>query len=310
MLLTVAMVCSIPLYINGILQRMLIKDLENYQRNSGQYPGKYEVKLELYQNYSSKEGQQYKTYNYFNNRIQGSFFDEIGAETISRKRELHMNYLYVTPEELYGKTEDARSTGEMFAVEGLWDNIEIVGGRLPSLEPVDGVIECVIFSQLQKSDDIILDKIYVLENYSKRESEPIKIRPVGIIEPKSGTDKWWAGIYEYYDAFLMDYDYMQSYFLYENEDITRAKWVYQFDYTKISIEDLNSFTDAINSQDEWFAQYSGAKMTFRALSIFEEYFERAGQLRLTLWVLQGAHTHNAGFLSFHGRPAGGGKRRK
>ena len=52
MVLTVAMVCSIPLYTNGILQRMLIKDLEAYQQKTNIYPAKYEVKLELYQNYS------------------------------------------------------------------------------------------------------------------------------------------------------------------------------------------------------------------------------------------------------------------
>ena len=286
MVLAVAMVCSIPLYINGILQRMLLKDLENYQMESGQYPGKYEVKLELYQNFSSKEGQQYKTYNYFNNRIQGDFYDQIGIETAAHSRQLHMSYLYITPEEVFGKTEDETSTGEIIGVEGLWDHIEIVSGRMPAAEPVDGVIECVIFPQLQKNDNIILDKVYVAENYSKKESEPLLIKPVGIIRPIGQTDLWWTNIYEYYDAFLMDYDYMQAKYLYEDEVITRAKWLYQFDYTKISIEDLDRFTSAINTQDEWYDQYAGVQMTFRSLGIFEKYFVRAGQLRLTLWVLQ------------------------
>lgn len=286
MLLTVAMVCSIPLYANGILQRMLIKDLENYQINTNQYPGKYEVKLELYQNYSSNEGQEYKTFNYFNNRLQEDFLDEISVDMKASSRELQMSYLYVTPEELYGKTEDGTSSGDLIGIEGIWDHLELISGRLPDLEVKDGVIECVIFTHYQKNYDIILDKIYILEDFSKKHDEPIKVKPVGIIKPKSEADPWWVNIHEYYGAFLIDYDYMESNFLYENEAITRVKWLYQFDYTKITIEDLDHFADSINTQKEWFNQYSGAKLSFRSLDIFETYFVRASQLKLILWVLQ------------------------
>jgi hypothetical protein len=38
-ILVVGMVCSIPIYTRGILQRMLIKDLENEQANKGVFPG-------------------------------------------------------------------------------------------------------------------------------------------------------------------------------------------------------------------------------------------------------------------------------
>ena len=286
MVLTVAMVCSIPLYTNGILQRMLLKDLENYQQERNQYPGKYEARLELYQNYSSKEGQQYKTYNFFANRIQGEFLDDIGLETVASRRELQMGYLHVTPEEIYGKVEDAPSTGEIVGLQGLFEHAELTSGRLPSAEIKDGIIECVIFSQIQKTNDIILDKVYILEDFSRKYEGIIKIKPVGIIVPKNEADPWWVQMPQYYDTFLIDYDYMLSHFLYENEAITRAQWLYQYDYTKISIEEIENFVNTINLQNEWYEQYSGIKMTFRSLPIFEEYFVRAQQLTLTLWVLQ------------------------
>lgn len=287
MVLTVAMVCSIPLYTNGILQRMLVKDLEAFQEKSNNYPGKYEVKLELYQNYSSKEGQQYKTYNYFANRIQGSMLDAIGLETVAQKRELHMSYLYVTPEEYYGKTDDATTTGEMIGVEGMWDHIQIVKGRMPAAQAdEDGVIECVMFEQLQKKNDILLDRVYVLEDFTRKMDGAVKVKPVGIIKLKDEADPWWTQVTQYTVAFLIDYDYMSSQFLYEKEAITKAQWLYQFDYTKFAIQDLDRIVEQINAQDEWFDQYSGVKMEFRALSILEDYFVRAQQLRLTLWVLQ------------------------
>ena len=286
MVLTVAMVCSIPLYTNGILQRMLIKDLENYQQDSNQYPGKYEVKLEMLQSNGSEEGQKYKTYNFFSNRIVGEFIDKAGLPAVASRRELQMSYLYVTPEELYGQTEEETITGEMIGLEGMLEHSTLVSGRLPDSEPRDGVIECVIFAQLQKTKNIILDKTYVLEDFSKQLSEPFKIKPVGIIVPGNNTDPWWDHLSQYFNAFLIDYDYMLSNFLYENEAITRAQWLYQFDYTKINIEELDNFVKTINTQKEWFDQYFGIKMTFRSLHIFEEYFLRAQQLTLTLWVLQ------------------------
>ena len=43
-LLAVAVASSIPIYTEGVLQRMLIKDLESYQRTGGKYPGTYYVK--------------------------------------------------------------------------------------------------------------------------------------------------------------------------------------------------------------------------------------------------------------------------
>ena len=43
-ILAVAMVSSIPTYTDGVLQRMLIKDAEEYQLQTRYYPGRYHVK--------------------------------------------------------------------------------------------------------------------------------------------------------------------------------------------------------------------------------------------------------------------------
>jgi putative ABC transport system permease protein len=46
-ILAVAMVASIPLYTNGILQRLLKDDLEAYQMKFKSFPGNYEVKVNM-----------------------------------------------------------------------------------------------------------------------------------------------------------------------------------------------------------------------------------------------------------------------
>lgn len=43
-IITVAMFSSIPIYTNGVMQRTLIKDLEQYQETSNVFPGGYLIK--------------------------------------------------------------------------------------------------------------------------------------------------------------------------------------------------------------------------------------------------------------------------
>ena len=42
--LAVAMISSVPIYTNGILKRMLTKDLEQFQISGGSFPGSYLLK--------------------------------------------------------------------------------------------------------------------------------------------------------------------------------------------------------------------------------------------------------------------------
>ena len=45
-ILAVAMVSSIPMYTDGILQRMLTKDLEMYPTTSGNHPARSHIKAQ------------------------------------------------------------------------------------------------------------------------------------------------------------------------------------------------------------------------------------------------------------------------
>ena len=48
LMLAVAMVSSVPMYTNGVLQRMLEKDLENYQVSTNHFPGTYIIDQKTY----------------------------------------------------------------------------------------------------------------------------------------------------------------------------------------------------------------------------------------------------------------------
>ena len=189
MVLTVAMVCSIPLFTNGILQRVLVKDLQSYQQTRQRYPGQYEISVNLYQNYSGNEGQQSQTYNYFKNRIDDVFIPELGVTTVVERKSISMEYLHAVSEELYGQEEDESALARMYGLTDMYDHVTLIGGRMPNNPTDDGVLECLIMPTFQKNSNIILDKIYILEDYTHNMENPLKVRPVGIFKVKDTRKK-------------------------------------------------------------------------------------------------------------------------
>ncbi|MCK5128403.1 MAG: FtsX-like permease family protein, partial [Clostridiales bacterium] len=285
MIITVAMVSSIPLYTNGILQRLLVKDLETYQQEEGVHSGLYEIRLDLYQTYSKTEGQLSKTYDFFKEHIEGDFIEDLDVETVARTNVLSMDFLYVTPEEYYGE-KGARTVNKVFGLDGLDDHIQLLGGRLPENNTDNEIIECLIMPAFQKEYNILLDRVYIMENYTKKDSESFKIMPVGLIEPATNNDPWWVNPDEYSSGFLIDYQLMKEQFVDKREFVTKSEWFFIIDYKTIDIQQLPMTINTLDAQNKWLDEYSGTKASFNAIEILQEYFTRARQLTTTLWVLQ------------------------
>src|SRR5699024_5110509 len=91
-ILAVAMVSSIPMYTDGILQRMLTQDLEAYQVSSGNYPGRYHIKTQL-----PKKNFKEEFYKY-DNQISNEMIGEYDLPYISSARHLSIDYIYAVPE--------------------------------------------------------------------------------------------------------------------------------------------------------------------------------------------------------------------
>ena len=94
-ILAVAMVSSIPLYTNGMLQRMLTKDLVAFQQDTGYYPGYYSVDLNAYSYYEGDD--RIKAYRWFD----GDIPKEVAALDLPVKqtvKRIGMDHLSVLPE--------------------------------------------------------------------------------------------------------------------------------------------------------------------------------------------------------------------
>ncbi len=285
-ILAVAMVSSIPMYTDGILQRMLVKDMENYQLRMNTYPGKYLINANIISYYDPNDRS--STWKWFDNKIMGeAVLDTLPADCLSIIRRVSMQYQTVVEVDAES-TEGVSDRMTASAFSDYKEHMKVVKGRYPvSGYAEDGAIEVLIQAATQADYGLILDKTYKMVDSSGNIDNYLLIRPVGIYEPASDNDAWWYNqFYTYADTIVIDYDFYVNTLMAENNGTTEADWCFQIDYTDIPIDSINNFLNVIKEHALWLQSYPGLTSKFLAQSIMENYFSREQELRTTLWVLQ------------------------
>jgi len=283
-ILAVAMVSSIPMYTDGILQRMLTKDLENYQISSGYFPGRYHISTSIYSHYA--EDSRIKAYHMFNDKIRDEMVGEIGLPVISHTSNLIIDYLSALPE-VQREEEPKKRILKLEALEGLEDHAEIIHGRMFSSEKQDGVLEAIVTEEAMKKLDLRLDEVYVVSDFIDRMEQPFKVKVVGVFTIADGTDPFWfQGLWAYNESFLIDYSLFCNEFIEsELQLLTKAQWYYAFDYHKITLDNTPQILNAFEEHNRWFGERR-AEFRMPAIPVLEQYYEREKQLKTTLWVIQ------------------------
>ncbi len=286
-ILATALVSCIPLYTEGILQRMLIKDLENYQHETGKFPGQYTVKAKL--NYNYRIDERTKVWRYFDKQIMTQKIPEFELPVITAFQSVRFGSLSVPIDKTSGPSNKANTMyAQLGALSGMEEHITITNGRMYSTEPVDGVYEAIVNQSAMKMMDLLLDGVYKITDPSKGYSEVARVKVVGVFEPKDPGDVYWHhGMGEHQKELLMDYQLINRDFLsVDDSPITEATWKCYFDYHSISLQNLSRIVNTCESQKKWFTKYRGT-ITFDmpVAAIISNYNERAKQLQNMLLVL-------------------------
>ena len=283
-ILAVAMVSSIPIYTDGILQRMLTKDLENYQISTGYFPGRYHIASSIYSHYA--ENNRIKAYHMYNNKIRNEMVEEIGLPVISHTSNLIIDYLSALPE-VQREEEPKKRILKLEALEGLEEHAKIIHGRMYSSKKQDGIYEAVVTEEAMKKMDLRLDEVYVVSDFIDRLEQPFKVKVVGVFTIADGADPFWfQGLWAYNESFLIDYSLFCEEFI-ESEIplLTKAQWYYAFDYHKITLNNTPQILKAFEEHNRWLGERR-AEFRMPAIPVLEQYYEREKQLKTTLWVIQ------------------------
>lgn len=278
-----AMMSTIPIYMNASLQRMLVKDMEEFQLENSIYPGAYNTEYSVTMDIpADKQRSEIDSVS----KLVDDSYNELNCPAENQKTYIADEYLYVTSIKVSAGESQARFT--LGGMTGMDEHIKITSGRMYEKGMRDdGVFEVVTTQKALKISGLAPNIVYEVANVFDS-SVTTKIEIVGIFDVANETDSYWAeGLDdEYVSVMFMDYDTLYSSALDTGAvNITAFAQRYAMDYQRM---DMNNMSSMLEKTDEQAQTYKEAKISFNlpAASILEDYGTRAQKLRLILWLLQ------------------------
>ena len=277
-----AMMSTIPIYMNASLQRMLVKDMEEFQLENDIYPGVYTTTHDLKMDISTEE--QRKDIEKTSQLISDSY-DELGCPADTQKTYIADDYLLVSSKSLDdGSSPPRLGVGAMTGIE---DHVDIISGRMFEKGiRSDGVIEVIASEKALKVTRLTAGSVYEVANVFHPEMVS-KIEITGVFSA-SGSDSYWSeGIdTEYLNIMFADYDTLYNDAMSTgNINITSFAQRYALDYRQLDMNNVSSLLEVCDKQAQ---TYSKAKIKFSmpVAEILRDYGDRADRLRLILWLVQ------------------------
>ncbi len=276
-LLAAGMMSTVPIYMDSSLQRILIKDMQAYQQETGEYPGEYLVSSSI--SFKAPNAERRAAVSEMTELV-GSRTSRINIPQANSKTILTDGFMYLT-----GSTT---ARVKVIGMTGMEEHITFTQGRMynPGQQP-DGSFEIICDEECLKTLDMACGSTYQLQNNFFTSAEPVSVTVVGVFQQSSETDSYWSETMEdYLNALFIDHDTMLGDYL--STGVTTLSSVqcrYSFDYQKMNLNDLSSITRSI---EEDFSIYSAADLSFSMgiKDILSEYAVRAANLKSMLWILQ------------------------
>ena len=282
-LMAAGMMSAVPIYMDASLQRMLIKDMEEYQLASGDYPGIYSVEKAIPANMGIAEQMN------LINDLPALVEEQISAIKIpvgSQKTIVEDNLRYLSIGTNKNGTTTVRT--KLAAMTGFEEHVIIKSGRMYCNGGIaeDGVYEVVVNDSAIKALEIVLNGEYEMRAIDTS-SQPVRVRIVGIYEQSDPNDVYWSETLEpYMSAIITDYDCFKK-MLSEGKTIqlTSIAARYSLAYQSMDMNDLSSVTTKLTDD---FALYDelGYEFEMGVFNILEQYAVEAAKLTNILWILQ------------------------
>jgi putative ABC transport system permease protein len=297
-LMTVALVGTMPIYSEAILSRMLVKDLESFQNDKGIYPGTHWSMIGFYNETNEKRVKLIDEMDRFMvNEISPSF----GIPVKELVQERRTKSVILDP---VVKVNDKKSkqSATLRSYSGLEEHIKLEDGRMPSAQPVDGVIEVLVTDQALGNFKIVLDTVFQLKD--DKILGTVKIKPVGIFTKKQDDDPYFrnTSLSDLNSAFVMnDKLFNQEIIRAGKIPIAASGWFFVLDYSKMELRNVNDFIEtdkAIKAKVKSRIVQFQSEFNVPALATITEYFERAKQLNKLMWSLNVPVLIMLGFYMF------------
>ena len=281
-IMAAAMMSTIPIYMDGSLQRMLIKDMQGYQLDTGEYPGEYSVVK--------------KTPFGLDVSQQKQFAQDVIEEVSTRAKAVDMpidTYKNTVRDDFLFLTVETRDVGnkavrtKLVGMSEVEDHINIKRGRMYQQGLVDGAYEVIATDAVLQEMEVIEGREYVISNAFDSSLPTFKVRIVGVYEPISETDSYWAESQtSYLNSLILDYDtFINEVIFTGTSSLTDVTVQFAYDYQKMDLNKLSSVVSTIKADSQYYDEQDWT-FSMGVLEILDDYAVRAAELKTILWLLQ------------------------
>lgn len=283
--LSVALLASIPIYTDGVLQRLLTRDLERYQERTGRYPG---ATAAIYNFYRLVEQPAAKApfHDALEQEILSTLVPNLGVPVAASMKRITLDYLYdVRPQPEERQVDVVKRFSRVEALQHLERHVTLVHGRMFRPEPADGVYEAIVTAAAMQELELILGRTYLLHDLLADEPR-LEVKVVGVFTKSDPSDLYWFQRFTSLgESFLIDYDTFLRDFLYQpTRNLTTGAWHFALDYHRITLANVPNL---LRRYDEYLRASADRRveLDFGIAKMLDEYNRRAAILKITLSFL-------------------------
>lgn len=282
LVVAVGLMSSIPAFTNGVLQRLFVKDMEEYQRVVKNFPGGLLVSIN--QDIGAQNGA--KVLAHLTNTLQNDVIPSLSApllDQVTVMRSIPFKAI------LLDQKEESPETGILYSMSNLDQHITMIDGRLPAAEPVDGIYEALVTEKGMMDRKMVLGHLYEL-TASSAEDATFRVKPVGVFKEKEGNDPYWfAKSSEYNKGFILNEDLFRKTILEEKNLVTAIRYYAAFQYQAFQFTDKEKLVSVVPDLEANLMQFglkkSDLSFQFPVGSITTKYDEQNQHFRTILWSM-------------------------
>lgn len=277
-LMAAGMMSTVPIYMDASLQRVLTKEMEEYQLNSGYYPGRYIVTRSFGVGIEPDTLQ--SVLRDFP-RMVASQASAVGIPVENNKTVVSDNLLYLS----YGTTTNSRV--RVTAMSGIEQHITLVQGELYSSSGIssDGSYEVIVSEDAARTLGVICGNTYTVSGMEASQ-ETFSVTVTGIFTQSDLNDTYWSeDLLNYVSSVFVPYDLYSDMIAKRQVSIVDISTNYNFDYHNVNMNAIESISTAIREDFSYYSQV-GAELEMGSCYILESYVERASRLTAMLWAIQ------------------------
>lgn len=229
-LVTIALVSSIPIYTTGSLQNLVVSESQRYQEEQGNYPGI--IKQDLNWRDLNKEYDRVELLE----QLEKTYEKILHRQVEMPRVELGTMLTSIILQGERDSTDSNLKNVYLSSLSGFEENIKLVQGREPDHSGGQGVFEVYVHDSALLEMDLFLEEEIRLSH--KALDKEIIVRPVGTFQAAEQTELYWPESPERFEnIFILADDVFREHLLPLDNFVNNVLIYSTYDYTGLDIND-------------------------------------------------------------------------